>query len=315
MLNSFYNHLLERIIFPTGDLIEGGEFMRWLQQYRREQWFSAEQLQQLQRERLDRILSFARQNVPIYANIAAPLGDPFNDIKQFPIIRKTTVKNSIGQFLTQPQEKLIASSGSGSSGVQTTVYLDKSAQASQRAMQLLWFEWCGYRMGNSILQTGITPKRSFIKWTKDRFLRTSYISAFNHNASSLKNVLLEVKKNPRQYLFGYASSLYLLAQTAIDLEIPGIKFDYAVSWGDKMFPHYREKIRRAFDCETLDTYGCTEGAMIAAQCTAGNFHLSVNQCYVEIVDDDGNPLPHGEIGKVLVTRLDNFAMPLISTLR
>jgi phenylacetate-CoA ligase len=311
MLDSFYNHLLERVVLPTGDFVEGGEFMRWLHQYRREQWLPAEQLQQIQRERLTRVLSFARKNVPFYANVPPALIDPKQDIKQFPILRKTVIKNSIEQLITEPKEKLIASSGSGSSGVQGTVYHDKSAQASQRAMQLLWFEWSGYRMGDSILQTGMTMQRGFVKGMKDYFLRTSYIPAFDLDAESIERVLLEIEKNPKQYLFGYASSLFLLAQTAIDLGISGVKFEYAVSWGDKMFPHYRERIRRAFGCETIDTYGCTEGAMIAAQCTAGNFHLSINQCYVEIVDDDGNSVPNGEMGKVLVTRLDNFAMPLI----
>lgn len=33
--------------------------------------------------------------------------------------------------------------------------------------------------------------------------------------------------------------------------------------------------------------------------------------FVEIVDDEGNQLPDGEMGHVLLTRLDNYSMPLI----
>lgn len=311
MLDNLYNYFLEQVVLPTGDRVEGGQFMRWLHLYREEQWLSAEKLQQLQCERLAQILSFARIKVPFYAHLPKPLNDPREDIKQFPIITKTTLSNSVDQFTTKPKENLIASSGSGSSGIQGTIYLDKSAQASQRAVQLLWFEWSGYQMGDTILQTGMTLKRGLVKRMKDFFLRTSYIPAFDLDEESLKNILLEAKRNPRQYLFGYASSLYVLAQAASDLGISDVKFNYAVSWGDKMFPHYREKIGQAFGCKTLDTYGCTEGAMIGAECPSGRFHLTVNQCYIEIVDDKGQPVPNGELGKVLVTRLDNFAMPLI----
>jgi phenylacetate-CoA ligase len=226
-------------------------------------------------------------------------------------MRKVDINEHVDQLVTRPVNQLIAESGSGSSGVQGTVYMDKSAQASQRAMQMLWFEWCGYRAGDSILQTGMTLDRGVVKRTKDFFLNTDYAPAFNLDASSIRRILERVAARPRQYLFGYASSLYVLARTAIDLNISGINFKHAVSWGDKLFPHYRSAVRQAFGCDTLDTYGCTEGAMIAAECAQGNYHLSVNQCFVEIVDDEGLPIPRGQMGKVLVTRLDNYAMPLI----
>jgi phenylacetate-CoA ligase len=189
--------------------------------------------------------------------------------------------------------------------------MDAAAQASARAMQLLWFEWSGYRIGDTILQTGMTLQRGLIKGLKDRFLRTRYIPAFDLRDDDIEAVLQELARNPRDYFFGYASSLHVIARAAIEANISGIRFKHAVSWGDKLFPHYRKSIRQAFGCETIDLYGCTEGAMIAAQCRRGNYHLGSNQCFVEVVDDNGVPLPKGMMGRVLVTRLDNFAMPLI----
>lgn len=310
MLSKLYNRSLEHIIFPVGDRIEGGSFFHWLRQYRGEQWLSARELERIQFDRLAQILAYARTNVPFYKNIDH-LSDSFEFVKQFPVMRKTDINEHINQLVTQPKEKLIAESGSGSTGIQGTVYMDKSAQASQRAMQMLWFEWSGYRMGDSILQTGITPKRGFVKKAKDYFLNTDYTPAFNLDTDAVRKILRKVEKQPRQYLFGYASSLYVLAQTAVELGISNINFKHAVSWGDKLFPHYRKVIRQAFGCETLDTYGCTEGTMIGAECPQGKFHLSINQCFLEIVDDDGLPVPPGNIGKVLATRLDNYAMPLI----
>lgn len=311
MLKQFYGQMLERVVLPVGDAFEGGGFMRCLRQYRREQWLSAQQLRQLQSNRLSDLLGYARDAVPFYKEVSAKSNDPFDDIKQFPILTKTGINENIDRLITLPKEQLIAESSSGSSGIQGVVYMEKAAQASQRAMQLLWFEWSGYRIGDSILQTGMTLQRGLVKGAKDFLLNTAYISAFNLDFAGIEAVLREVEKNPRRYLFGYASSLYVLAQAAIDLKITTVKFNHAVSWGDKLFPHYREKIKQAFGCETLDTYGCTEGAMIAAQCSEGQYHLSVNQCYIEIVDDDGQSLPAGALGKVLATRLDNYAMPLI----
>jgi len=311
MFSAAYNKTLEHLILPAGDRLEGGSFVQWLRRYRSEQWLPFSQLKQIQRERLEMILRHARSNVPFYKNVT-PASDPFEEIKSFPIIRKHELNNCVDDLTVRPKESLIAESGSGSSGIQSTVYMDKSAQASQRAMQMLWFEWSGYRLGDSILQTGITPKRGVVKKTKDLLLKTDYVPAFDLSPSAVQRILKKAaaKKDP-SYLFGYASSLYVLAQAALESGLDGLSFRYAVSWGDKLFPHYREAIRRAFGCETLDTYGCTEGAMVGAECTQGSFHLSINQCYVEIVSDDGHPVSPGNMGKVLVTRLDNFSMPLI----
>lgn len=306
-----YNHLLEKLILPFGDTVEGGSFMNWLRHYRQEQWLTSEHLLTLQRNRLNRMLKHARDFVPFYANIPKLSGNCDEDLKQFPILHKPDINENTDRLVTVPKERLIPASGSGSSGIQGTVFMDKSAQASQRAMQMLWFEWSGYRAGDRILQTGMTTNRGIIKALKDQFLRTAYIPAFTLSPDALASVLRQIEKSPRDYLFGYASSLYVLAKLSLELKIETIRFKKAVSWGDKLFPHYRKTIQQAFGCETLDTYGCTEGAMIGAECAEGSFHLCVNQCHIEVVDDDGQPVPEGKMGKVLVTRLDNFAMPLI----
>lgn len=311
MLKSLYGQIIEKTVLPIGDLVEGGGFMQWLQLYRREQWLPAEQLQELAKIRLAKILSHARRNVPFYRNLPDALDDPYKDIRQFPIMRKSLVRDNAERLMVAAKETLIPIASSGSSGIQGTVYMDKSALSSQRAMQMLWFEWSGFKIGDRVLQTGMTLQRGFIKSAKDLLLKTEYIPAFNLENGYVEGVLRQLMKSPRQYLFGYASSLNLIAQTALELGITGIKFDYAVSWGDKLFPAYRAKIERAFGCQTIDTYGCTEGAMIAAQCRFGRYHLSVNQCYVEVVDDDGHAVEPGELGHVVATRLDNFAMPLI----
>ena len=311
MLRNAYSNMLERALLPLGDRVEGGGFMRWLRQYRQEQWLPGTELRQVAEERLAKLLSFARSAVPFYKNIPCSSAIPSDDIQMFPIVTKADIKKHLDDLLSCPKAGLVSESSSGSSGIQGTVYMDRSAQASQRAMQMLWFEWCGYRVGDRILQTGITPERGLLKGAKDTLLNTTYIPAFELDDASIERILHLLRRRPHRYLFGYASSLYLIAKTAAKLGVSDVKFDHAVSWGDKLFDHYRESIREAFGCETLDTYGCTEGAMIAGQCKEGSYHLSINQCFVEIVDGYGNRVPEGHTGKVVVTRLDNFAMPLI----
>lgn len=59
-----------------------------------------------------------------------------------------------------------------------------------------------------------------------------------------------------------------------------------------------------------DTYSSQELGNIAVECTAGSYH-AVETVVVEILDDAGRACGPGEIGRVVVTDLTNFATPLI----
>ena len=49
----------------------------------------------------------------------------------------------------------------------------------------------------------------------------------------------------------------------------------------------------------------------ACECKEGGFHIFANNVLIEVVDGAGNPLPEGEMGRILVTLLHNYAFPLI----
>ena len=307
-----YNKLLENIFLPLGDMATGGKFIKNLRRYRKEQWLSAEELDKLQQERLRKLLSFANEKLPFYKGITLDLNnDPREEIKKFPVMRKDIIKANIDGLVSQDKSTLIREASSGSSGIQGVVYLNKDAQSVQRSIQILWWEWAGYKMGNKLLQTGITPNRRFIKAIKDKVFRTHYISAYNLDTKDVINTLKDCEMHPRKHFMGYASSLFVYAQAAKDNNINDIRFDSVVSWGDKLFPHFRELIEKQFHTRVQDTYACTEGCMMAAQCDKLTYHIFTPQVFIEILDDDGNRVPNGQMGKVVVTRLDNYAMPLI----
>ena len=79
-----------------------------------------------------------------------------------------------------------------------------------------------------------------------------------------------------------------------------------------LYPRYRETIERAFQTRVFDTYGCGEGFHVAAQCGAGmNYHVHDLDVVAEFLDDDGQPVPSGTAGRVVITRLHAGPTPLI----
>jgi phenylacetate-CoA ligase len=200
---------------------------------------------------------------------------------------------------------------SGSTGPPSKVYFSKDEISSNRALQVIWWEWAGYRFGDSILQTGVNMKRSREKAVKDKLLNTRYIDALSHSEEQILEELRLTQKKPRDFFIGYASSLYLFAKIAIENDITDIKFKSIISLGEKLLPRFREIIEKAFHCKVYDTYGASEGFLIASQCKVGSYHVMSPHVLVELLDDEDNEVENGQLGRVVITGLDNFTTPMI----
>jgi len=71
-------------------------------------------------------------------------------------------------------------------------------------------------------------------------------------------------------------------------------------------------IEQAWGARAYSTYGVTELANSLCECDAGaGGHLHEEMLYVEILDDEGRPVPDGEVGEVVATTFGVEAMPLI----
>lgn len=307
-----YRGLLENVLLPLGDAVMGTSFIATLKRWRRLQTLSAEELSALQRRGLQRLLEHATGLAPYYRELGiAAEADPYAWLSKFPILTKKVLRSEGERLLTVPKRGLVAAPSSGSSGFQSTVYLAPDEVSVTQAIQTLWWEWAGYRLGHSILQTGMTPERGFVKGTKDLLLRTTYLNAFGVSEGFMLEKLEEVRQRPHDHFAGYASSLYLFAKTAELHGIDDVRFDSVISWGDKMFPHYRELIERQFRTRVYDTYGCTEGLMIAAQKDKQQYYVMSPHVVLELLDANWQPVAPGKLGRVVVTRLDARAMPLV----
>jgi len=309
---SFYNKILEKVILPAGDAALGTEYIKHLKYWRKLQLKSADELASLQRDNLQKLLEHATINVPYFRDLnIRKEDDPYLWLKNFPQLTKRLIKDNIDGIVLGDKTKLHVEKSSGSSGFQGTVYMTKTEASYTQAIQTLWWEWAGYKFGNSLMQTGISPNRGLIKRAKDILLRTDYVPAFNIPEEFAVKKLREMEKSPKDHFGGYASSLYVFAKTAKEHNITGVRFKSVFSWGDKMFPHFRKLIEEQFQTKVFDSYGCTEGLMMAAQNDFEEYYIMTPHIHLEILDKEGNEVPDGELGYVVVTRLDCYTMPMI----
>ena len=284
-----YRNIIENIVIPIGDVFNRTSYMRQLKYWRKVDTYTSPQLENLQKENLKEVLAHAVNTVPFYKNIDLKGVDPYRWLNNFPVVTKNHLREQNSELISSNVHKdsLIKYSSSGSSGIQSTVYMSKAEQSIIRGILTHWWEWSGYGIGSPIVQTGMTLNRSAAKSLKDFFFRTYYLNAFSLSEYQLQKVCRTLESTKSYFLAGYASSLHVIAAYALEHKY-NIGLKAVISLGDKLFDHYRSTIEEAFNCKVYDTYGSNEGLMIAAQKDLDYLYILSPHVYLEIVDDNNN---------------------------
>jgi phenylacetate-CoA ligase len=127
--------------------------------------------------------------------------------------------------------------------------------------------------------------------------------------------LSEFRKKKFEYINGYTSSLVIFAKFLIDRNIvlkdvcPSIKVVFPTS--EVVDDIDRATMEKAFGVPVRNEYGAAELDILAFEDEDGYFVLNEETLYIEILDDNNQPVEPGIEGKVIVTSLYNKAMPFI----
>ena len=122
-------------------------------------------------------------------------------------------------------------------------------------------------------------------------------------------LLLELQP---EYLLLYPSNAMRLAQYFRHQNLRLDSLSGIITYGELLLPEVREDCFKTWGAPVSDMYSCEEVGYIALQCPEfGNYHCQSESVLVEVLNEDNEPCAPGEIGRIALTALHNFAMPLI----
>jgi phenylacetate-CoA ligase len=119
------------------------------------------------------------------------------------------------------------------------------------------------------------------------------------------------RANPT-YFLTYPSVLHALLRriAATNTRLPALREVRTV--GEALTPGTRGLCREVLDVPIVDVYSAQEVGYIALQCPDHeHYHVQAERHLVEILRDDGSPCAPGEIGRVVISDLHNFATPIL----
>jgi phenylacetate-CoA ligase len=140
---------------------------------------------------------------------------------------------------------------------------------------------------------------------------TGPVACLNVNCSVAEHVEWLQREDP-VYLHTFPSVAERAAVHCLenDIRLPRLRDIETIA--ERITPRTRELCREAFDVPVIGIYSSREIGHISHQCPDHEHdHIQSEVTLVEILNEDGDPCEPGEIGRVVVTPLHNFAMPFI----
>jgi phenylacetate-CoA ligase len=307
----------------------GGAFAQYVEAFSGRNSWSRDQMDAYVRDELRRMLLHAFDNVAYYRRRWTAAGIqrhdlarlPLSDLPRIPVTSKEDLRRSPEDFVAAnvaPAGRLLRYHSSGSTGTPITVMCTADSHRKFRAgREVRSFGWAGasVRMprstlgGRMIVPSGDAPPPYYrYNWAE----RQVYLSAYHISPHSIDGYIEAFNRYRPALLTGYAHAHYLLARMMCER---GLRLDYEpraiVLSSEKLTAEMKSVIRTALRARAYEEYGAVEDCMLATECPHGSLHVSPDFGVIEIVDDDGRPVPPGVEGRVVCTGLLNDAQPLI----
>jgi len=236
-----------------------------------------------------------------------------DDLQKLPLVSKPEIREQGGQMRSRAYEakQLARRTTSGSTGMPLEMFVDGDCVQLRRGFLLHRDQWTGWRAGEKrAVLRGAPPVMPGWRDRGRNLLvhRNLYLNTLRMDESEMAAFALRVLRERPVMLFGHAHSLYLLARFWEARSLPAYRFRAALCTAMPLPNHERETLRRVFQAEVFDRYGCEELSLIATECQAHEgLHVNTDGLVVEVVPDG---VSTGG-GRIVVTDLWNRGMPLI----
>ena len=321
MITSIHAHF-----YSLHELLTKRPTFSYLENLEKSQWYTREKIEQLQMEKLKTLLNLAKKHCPWHAkrireteintNDEYPL--TLNDFCKLPTMDKEDARANRDRIAWSgvPGGAYLYNTG-GSSGQPLIFYFGRWRQASDTAGRFRAQKWWGIEVGDPQVWLWGAPvelsKTDWIKSRRDRLINQLFLNAFEMSPENMDNYIEAVKKFKPKSIYGYASSLSLLAARAKErkknLKIPGLKVVFTT--GEPIYPYQRTLLEEVFGVPVANEFGSRDIGFTAHETPKGQMLLMSESHILEILDKIGNPVNPGEMGEAVITGLCSQAQPFI----
>ncbi len=299
-------------------------FHRTLEAWERSLDAPLEALHEIQWRRLKKLVEHARAHVPYYRNLPAPseAREPAEAIREtlagISPLEKSSYREHTDNFIARniSRRRLIPGATSGTTGTALKLWSTPEALAE---------EFVGFWRGARSLGVRLDdPRLTFNAqnivpvgqqrppfWRTNRWNRQTLFSIYHCSPENLGTYVNAIHEAEATFAQGYPSFMHLVARAMLEAgrPLPPDRIKVCITSSESLFAFQREVIEEAFGAPVQDRYGASEFCCSMTQCRAGQLHVDMEFCIVEVeVEEETDDWVRGPL---LVTGLATEATPFI----
>ncbi len=279
------------------------------------------------KQHLDNIILHSYRTTTYYQEIFDKAGlvrngrvymDRFNLV---PILDKEIIRKRKYDLKSTKTKRIFTNTSGGSTGEPVQFIQDNVYYARMVADTLLFSFLNGKHPGQKeiklwgserdIFEGTIGPKEKFV----NLFFNRTFLNSFKLTDKMISEYIDEIKRQKPVQIWTYTDSILELAKYINQNDTDVFSPRNIICTAGTMYPEIRSEIQKAFpESRIINQYGSREVGQIACQ-TENDESIMIfsHSNFVELVDPDTQEIitePYRP-GKVLITNLNNYSMPLI----
>jgi len=265
------------------------------------------------------IVTYHLANNPFYKSFAST-ADALN-WGSIPVMAKRDLQRPLKERLSKSftEKTVYINNTSGSSGDPFIFAKDKFCHAMTWAEiqdRFLWYHLdFNYSKQARFYGIPLDKKGYYKERIKDYFSNRYRFSIFDLSDTTFENCLNKFSAFPFDFINGYTSSIVQFAKFLQKKDIilcnvcPTLKV--CVVTAEMLFNDDKILLEKQLGIPIINEYGASELDLIAFQNQNNQWQLNSETLFVEVLDNNNNPLPYGNEGRIVITSLYNKAHPFI----
>jgi phenylacetate-CoA ligase len=275
---------------------------------------SGEEAQQRIDQHLSRLIDHAANHVKFYRRIGS-----VGDLTDFPIVNKQIIKTNREKFLSDDiaLRKVTPVTTSGSTGTPFETFQDRIKRLRNTADTIYFARLAGFKIGQRLIYLKIWVQQKMQSRWRYRLQNIVPVDVVRLNDSQIALLLNKMNEdNSTIGILGYASALELISRYLDRHPEINVRKNVSsiIAMSETLNEYTRKTMERYFGVPVISRYSNLENGILAQQEKVGSGRYLVNTASykLEILKmDRDEPAEEGETGRIVVTDLFNYAMPMI----
>jgi len=297
---------IRKHLFYGVDIIQGGRIARHI--YDIKSHFNNPSISRT--PILEKLLDHATATTKYYSSLEN------KTLSNFPVITKSVILDHFESFQssTYRNKKLHKMTTSGSTGVPLVVLQDKNKKKRNTADTIYFAKQVGVEIGERLFYIKLWVKKN----RKNALtLLAQNIKAHNIldcNDNQLTELLSQLKKyRGKKNMMVYPSFLEQLCQYAEGSKDNLPKIAVIISTSEKLNEYERKCAEQLFCSRVYERYSNMENGILAQENNISKHYIANTASYVieMLHPEKDEPIMDGEVGRIVITDLYNYAMPMI----